>query len=126
MTSQTAEKLKVALESLPVRVGIVVGVLVSLGASWAVSADQRELTQCLAGYSDRANANQLARADLVAQDRQALDDWIKALDAGLKMPPGQSATAIREAITEYRLTRAATDGERMANPIPAPPSATCG
>lgn len=126
MTQQQADRVKRALESTTARVLVVVGVLVALAWSMTNTVAQRELTECLADYSNRANANQQQRADLVAQDRQALDDWIVHLDEGLKLPAGQSAAAIRAAITEYRVSRAEVDGQRKSSPIPPPPSAICG
>lgn len=123
---QMADRIKAALESVAARLLVVVGVVVALAWSMTNMVQQRALTECLATYSDLANANQQQRAELVAQDREALDEWIKALDEGLQLPPPRSATAIRAAITDYRLTRAEVDGQRKSNPIPPPPSAICG
>lgn len=97
--------------------------ILSLLASLFVGVRQYELTACLAAYNDANNKATAARSDAAASDRAALDSMVKAIadayDSG-------DRTATRKALNEYLVARARGDGQRQGNPLPAPPSQTCG
>jgi hypothetical protein len=114
------------LDSKQVYYLVVGGVLLALGSSLMVSHQQHQLTRCVAAYADRQNANQQLRADAAAAERESIDALFKALDESIGLPPGQTASAIKKAFSDYRERRAFNDGRRQGNPMPAPPSEACG
>lgn len=94
--------------------------IVSLLLGLAVGVQQAQLTACLAAYTEAANVSSKARTEAAEGDRKALDDMVKSI-AGAK----DSAT-VKDALSTYLQARAFADGQRASNPLPGPPSQTCG
>lgn len=107
------------------RVFKVIAVL-SLMASLFVGVRQYSLTACLAEYNEASNANQQLRAAAAAEERDALDDLIAAIDEARSVPAVNARAALDIAFDDYRETRARIEGKREVSPIPGPPSQTCG
>jgi len=77
-------------------------------------------THCQANVNEALVRAQTSRAAAAEQDRDAVDRLVTdVLNA-------RSREDSRAALERYRATRAAADAERAKNPIPAPPSQTCG
>lgn len=91
---------------------------VALLLSLAIGGVQLKLTACQAAYAEASNISQRARAEAAEADRLALDRMLQVVADN----PRGSLDAIRE----YNATRAAADAQRERNPIPPPPSSTCG
>lgn len=100
----------------------VLSLLIGLG----VGVQQARLTSCLATYNDAANANQQLRAGAAGEERDALDQWIAAVDEARRLPAASARTALDIAFDDYREERARIDGKREVMPIPPPPSQSCG
>ncbi len=92
--------------------------LVALVLSVVIGARQYQMTACQARYNEASNASQRARAAAAESDRVALDAMLIAVADS----PREAIGAIRK----YNAARAAADQQRQANPIPPPPSETCG
>lgn len=96
---------------------------VSLGMSWYTGAQRAEYQHCQAAVNDNLIRTQQARAAAAEQDRQAMDDLVaNILAASETRDPKGSLAALRA----YLTARADADAQRAANPIPVPPSVTCG
>lgn len=121
-----AERAKNWLDSESVTRLFKVIAIVSLMASLFVGVKQYELTACLATYNDSSNANQQLRAGAAKEERDALDQWIAAVDEARRLPAANARAALDIAFDDYREERARIDGKREVMPIPAPPSQTCG
>ena len=91
---------------------------VALALSVTIGVRQYQMTQCQARYNEASNASQRARAQAAEADRQAQDAMFTAVAAN---PRGAIA-----AIRQYNQARAAADAQRASNPVPPPPSETCG
>lgn len=97
-----------------VQVMAAIALIVSVG----IAVQQYRLTGCVARYNERSNESQRARAEAADSDRKALDDMLQVVADD----PRQAIVAIRH----YNDVRARADAQRANNPIPAPPSETCG
>lgn len=121
--TEVAAKAKKWLESPWMNTAFRVIAVVSLLLGFGVGIRQYELTECLAEYNEASNKATAARAEAAGSDRKALDDMVKAIadayDSG-------DRTATRKALNDYLVSRARGDGQRQGNPLPAPPSQTCG
>lgn len=91
---------------------------IALVLSAGVGVRQYQLTGCVARYNERSNESQRARAQAADADRKALDDMLQVVADN----PRQSIVAIKH----YNEIRAQADAQRSSNPIPPPPSETCG
>lgn len=124
--TEVAERAKTWLDSEKVtrifQVIAVASLLISLG----VGVKQYQLTACLAAYNDASNANQQLRAGAAGEERDALDQWIAAVDEARRLPTPSARTALDIAFDDYREERARIEGKREVMPIPAPPSQSCG
>ena len=92
----------------------------SLVVAISLYAGQREYVQCQAAVNNALITAQVARAGAGEQDRDAMDRLVS--DVTKATSPADS----RAALARYQQTRAAADADRAANPLPAPPSQTCG
>lgn len=102
---------------------VVIASFASLGMSWYAGAQRAEYAHCQAAVNDALIHSQQARAAAAEQDRQAMDDLVAGvLTASETRDPRASLAALRAYVT----ARAAADAQRAANPIPVPPSQTCG
>lgn len=126
MTKQQADRWKEILESLPVRIGVVLGVLLALGWSITNNVAQRSLTECLAAYNESVSVNTQMRSGAAAEERAALDELISSIDEARSLKPGDNKTALDLAFRTYAEARARIEGKREVMPIPPPPSQTCG
>ncbi|GAA2360764.1 hypothetical protein Cme02nite_38060 [Catellatospora methionotrophica] len=126
MTEQRADRWKDILQSLPVTVTVVVGVLVALVWSMTNMAALQRLTECQARYNESSNANQQLRAAAAAEERVALDELISSIDEARSAPAANAQVALNLAFRTYAEERARIDGKREVMPIPPPPSQTCG
>jgi hypothetical protein len=90
----------------------------ALVASVLIGARQYEMTTCQAHYNEASNISQRARAEAAAVDRLALDRLLGAIADR----PQDAIPAIRA----YNVSRGEADAQRARNPVPAPPSETCG
>lgn len=88
--------------------------LLSVWVGW----QQYRMTKCQARYNEASATSTRARAAAAEADRQALDSLMLAV---AEQPRG----AI-QAVREYNAVRRVTDQQRAANPLPPPPSQTCG
>ena len=120
------ERAKSWLDSEGVTRAIKLVAVLSLMASMFVGVQQYQLTYCLAAYNEASNANQQLRAGAAAEEREALDQLISAIDEARSLPAGQGKAALDIAFDDYRETRARIEGKREVSPIPGPPSQTCG
>lgn len=91
---------------------------VALGLSLWIGVQQYRMTRCQAAYNEASATSTRARSAAAESDRQALDDLMRTV---AEQPRG----AI-QAVREYNAVRRMTDGQRAANPLPPPPSETCG
>lgn len=91
-----------------------VALLLSIGIGY----QQRQMTACQARYNEASNASQQARSLAAEADRQAVDELMRAVATN----PRQALIAIRA----YNAKRDLADRQREANPVPPPPSETCG
>lgn len=114
----TTERIKTALDSGPVtravQVAAVVALLLSLWLGWA----QRQQVACQARYNEHSNVSQQARAQAAEKDRQAQDELFRKV-------AGNTRSTVQY-LREYLRQRAVADAQRAANPVPPPPSETCG
>lgn len=102
---------------------VLVASFVSLGVSWYTGAERAAYQRCQVAVNDNLIRSQQARALAAEQDRQAMDDLVaNVLAASETRDPGASLAALRD----YLNARADADAQRAANPIPVPPSQTCG
>lgn len=124
--TEVAERAKNWLDSPTMDRVFKVIALISLLAALFVGVRQYELTACLATYNEASNANTQLRAAAAAEEREALDQWISAVDEAVSLPSTQSRVALGAAFDEFREARARIEGKREVMPIPAPPSQTCG
>lgn len=109
-THQTTRAGKVMLAASAV--ALVVSVL---------SGIRRELdADCQSRVNEHLILSQNARAAAAEQDRRAIDSLVNAV------AEAQSPATIRQALDSYRKARTETDLDRARNPLPAPPSETCG
>lgn len=92
--------------------------LTALVVSIYASVGQYRLTACVARYNERSNVSQRARAEAAETDRQAQDVLFRAIADD----PRHAIDRIRA----YNESRATADAQRASNPVPAPPSETCG
>jgi hypothetical protein len=92
--------------------------VVSLLVSVVVGFRQYELTNCVAHYNEVNNVSQRARAEAADTDRQAQDTLFRQIADD----PQHAFDKLRA----YNASRAAADAQRSSNPIPPPPSQTCG
>lgn len=91
---------------------------IALVLSVGIAVRQYQLTSCVARYNERSNESQRARAEAADSDRKALDDMLQVV--------ADNPRGAFEAIKHYNQVRAQADAQRARNPIPAPPSETCG
>jgi len=91
---------------------------VALVLSVGVGFKQYQLTGCIARYNEANNISQRARSEAADLDRQAQDQLFRAISDD----PQHAFDRLRQ----YNDTRAEADAQRARNPIPAPPSETCG
>ena len=118
------ERVVTWLDSAAVTRVLKVIAIVSLLASLVVGYNQSRLTACLAAYNEASNKATAARTDAAQADREALDTMINAI-AHAGSTPDPKAT-VNKALNDYLVSRARADGQRSGNPLPAPPSQTCG
>lgn len=113
---------------------LVVASVAALVMSAYSSYRLRTYAACQSAVTEQLIRVQNARADAAAQDRQTDRDESSAtatlIIAVFSLQSGQERVA---AYGEYRTTldaltarRAATEQQRKANPLPAPPSQVCG
>lgn len=100
--------------------------IVSLLIGLSVGARQYRLTNCLTAYNEATNKASAQRAEAATSDREALDAMIKAIADARYLPPGEAGKAVSDALDNYLAARAAGDKQRQSNPLPGPPSQTCG
>ncbi|WP_020525821.1 hypothetical protein [Catelliglobosispora koreensis] len=113
---------------------VVVGVVFALGWSLILSyqqrrltGEQRRLTECVAAYVDAANANQRLRAEIASDERELSTALLAEQNRALHIAdPAARLAALQRAFGEYEKGRAFNEGKREGNPIPPPPSQTCG
>lgn len=91
---------------------------VALLLSVAVGLRQYRMTACQARYNEASNVSQQARAEAAEADRVALDRLLRVV----ARTPQEALDAIRG----YNSARDDADRQRAANPVPPPPSETCG
>lgn len=92
--------------------------VIALVVSMGLLVKHYQLTNCLARYNEQSNASQRARADAADTDRAAQDKlFLQIAD-----DPRHAFDKVRA----YNISRAAADAQRASNPIPPPPSETCG
>lgn len=91
---------------------------VALLLSLLVGFKQYRMTECQASYNEQSNRSQQARAEAAATDRDALDKLLRAV--------ADNPRSSIEAIKAYNQSRLAGDAQRARNPVPPPPSETCG
>lgn len=92
--------------------------LIALVLSVAIGVRQFQMTQCQARYNEASNVSQRARSEAAEQDRQAQDAMFKAIAKDPK------STIVL--LNGYLEDRAAANAQRAQNPVPPPPSETCG
>lgn len=92
--------------------------LAALLLSVVIGVQQIRMTGCQARYNEASNISQRARAEAAATDREALDRMLLAVADD----PRSAIVAIRA----YNESRRQADVQRAANPVPPPPSETCG
>lgn len=92
--------------------------LVALVVSLAIGVRQFQMTACQARFNEASNASTRARAEAAEVDRRAVDDLMRSVAAH----PREAL----EAIGRYNSARALGNEQRAANPVPPPPSDTCG
>lgn len=97
-----------------VKVLVIVSLLL---ASWA-TISQWQLVRCQAAYAQASNKSQAARAIAATEDREALDHLVSSVVKDPRAGLG--------ALRTYELVRAQADERRRSNPVPPPPSTTCG
>lgn len=113
-----AYRVKTWLESRQANMAWKVMALAALMVSVAVGVQQIRMTGCQARYNEASNVSQRARAEAAGTDREALDRMLVAVADDPK-------TALA-AIRTYNDSRRQADLQRAANPVPPPPSETCG
>lgn len=106
LDSRTAIRLVQAMAALALLLSLLVGF------------KQYRMTACQAAYNEQSNRSQQARAEAAKTDRDALD---KLLQVVADNPRGSI-----DAIRQYNQSRLAGDAQRASNPVPPPPSQTCG
>lgn len=112
----------------------VVASLTALGMSARATIQYSRYAHCQSAVTDALIRSQLARADAAAQDRESDRDETAAvttlIDAVFhSTTPEQSRAAYatyQARVAAIAARRAETDATRRANPLPAPPSQTCG
>ncbi|AGL13889.1 hypothetical protein [Actinoplanes sp. N902-109] len=92
--------------------------IVALVLSLWLAAAQRSQVACQARYNEASNTSQRARAEAAQKDRDAQDHLFQAIADN----PRSAIVSLRA----YVQARAAADAQRTANPVPPPPSETCG
>lgn len=98
--------------------------ILSLLLAVGVGVQQARLTSCLAAYNEASNLSSRARTEAAEADRKAVDDMVKAIAEARRAP--DPAGAVDQALGGYLQARAFADGQRAGNPLPGPPSQTCG
>ncbi|HEX5543670.1 MAG TPA: hypothetical protein VFX60_19305 [Micromonospora sp.] len=111
-------RLKTALDSSLVTRAVQLIAVLALGLSLWLGVQLRAQTACQAAYNEASNASQRARAMAAEQDRQAQDELFR------QVADNPQSTVVH--LRAYLARRAAANAQRHANPIPAPPSQTCG
>lgn len=124
--TEIAEKAKGWLESPAIYRVFQFVAVASLLIGLSVGIRQYNLTGCLAQYNDATNKATAARTEAAAADRKALDDMVQAIVDARALSPEQAQAAVNKALTGYLVARASADGQRKGNPLPGPPSQTCG
>lgn len=100
--------------------------IASLLIGLSVGIKQYNLTACLTAYNEASNKATEQRSEAAAADRKALDDMIGTFAGARNLPPGEAGPAVVKALDDYIAARKAADEQRRSNPLPAPPSQTCG
>jgi CHASE1-domain containing sensor protein len=101
--------------------GLMVGALVTVGLSAHVSVEQRELSECLAGYS-------VATAEAIKARAAANEEFVDATDAVWNaVLTAKSRDEARRTFTAYIAARNKARALRAAHPLPDPPTISeCG
>jgi hypothetical protein len=136
-----------ALSSRVARVASAIVAALALTLAVVVGVQQVRLTNCLSRYNDASAKATAARSSAAAQDRKADDADRAATDNERKAIVGlfdalssgdqaQVRGAITNAAAAYQAgdlsraqtakTRADNEQKRRDNPVPQPPSLTCG
>jgi hypothetical protein len=92
--------------------------MVALLVSFLIGYRQYELASCVARYNEASNVSQRARAQAAETDRRAQDELFRAIADD----PRQAIAKLRI----YNASRAQADAQRASNPVPPPPSTSCG
>lgn len=141
------ERADAVLSSPTARLASVAVALIALILAGYVGVKQWETNRCLAVYADASARSTQARSDAAAQDRKA-DNADRVADeqdrqafkvlvnAIAVQDQAASKTAFLALVNTYKTTdaeraataktRAATERQRAANPVPPPPSLKCG
>lgn len=117
-------------------VGVVVMVLslVAVGISVNGTIQSSAYARCQSQVTEALIKSSTARAAAAEQDRQsdvqesaATAELIRTVFTAQTGPERVQAYATyRKALDDIAVTRAATEKQRKANPLPAPPSQACG
>jgi hypothetical protein len=90
----------------------------ALALSVGLAVKQYELTGCVAAYNEQSNESSRARA-------QANDEQWQALNTLLQVVAKDPKHSV-EAVSAYNAAQVAAAAKKADNPIPPPPSQTCG
>lgn len=91
----------------------------SLLLSLGIATRQYQLASCLAKYNNAAAAASGPRLAAAEEDRQAIDEMVKAVVHAKAR--GDAGAALHT----YLATRESADRKRAKNPPPPPPSEVC-
>lgn len=113
-----AVRVKTWLESRQANLAWKAMALAALLLSVAIGVQQIRMTGCQARYNEASNISQRARAEAAATDRVAIDALLVAV--------ADNPRSAIDAVRAYNESRRQADVQRAQNPVPPPPSETCG
>lgn len=85
----------------------------------------RDLSHCVARYNDQQAANSAELRRTAESERQALDNYLFAVDALRSLPPAEARAKATQAFENFVKTRKEANETREKNPPPPPPSESC-
>lgn len=124
--TRTARSLKDWLDSATATRIMKAIALISLLVGLGVAVKTQQLAQCQAAYAEASNAASRQRNEAAEADRKALDDMVYAIVSAGGRPPAEAGAVVGQALKSYLSARELADKRRAENPLPAPPSTTCG